>query len=193
MFVLKQMLDIYQITGGAQANPITPQMLYQAAPMQGKSEANKQIEENQQQAAQAAQMQQQMQQQILQTQSQAAQAKAISDVALSKERFTRAVANMGLSEERTAQSVHDRSMAALERAKAIKELATMDDARLMKYLEIVQMMEGMAKQEEEKNKIEDVAITEKSEQLNAAFPQVTQQSMENQAPEQPNQPIGVEQ
>lgn len=184
----KQLVDLKQL-----GVPVTGEMLAKAAPLQGKSEFNNQLAQAEQQQAQAAQAQQQIEQQVLQTKSQATQAKAISDVALSKERFTRAVANMGLSEERTAQSVHDRSMAALERARAVKELSSMDDDQLVKYLQIVRMMEAMAKQEEKKNKIEDVAITEESEKMNAAFPQV-QQSMEPVAPgQQSAQPIGVEQ
>lgn len=184
----KQLVDLKQL-----GVPVSGKMLSDAAPLQGKSEFNKQIEQEEQQQAQAAQAQQEIEQQVLQTKSQSAQAKAISDVALSKERFTRAVANMGLSEERTAQAVHDRSLAALEKAKTIKELESMDDGRLMKYLEIVQMIEAMGKQEEQKNKVEDVAITEESEKMNAAFPQVQQQGMGQMAPEQPNQPMGVEQ
>lgn len=189
----RQMLDLYQITGGPQGSPITPKMLYEAAPLQGKSQTNQQIAENEQQQAQAAQQQQQIQMEQLQTQSQAYQAKAISDVALSKERFTRAVANMGLQEERNSEAVQNRAQAALDRAKTMKELESMDDDRLFKFLQMVQMMEAMNEAEEMKNKAEDVAITENSEKMNAAFPQVQQQGMESQAPEQPNQPIGVEQ
>ena len=71
----RQMVDIYTLTGGPQGSPITPQMLYDEAPLQGKSDTNKKIEQNQQQGAQQAQQQQQIQQELLQKQSQKEQAK----------------------------------------------------------------------------------------------------------------------
>jgi len=180
----KQLVDLKQL-----GVPVSGEMLAKAAPLQGKTEFNKQLAEQEQQQAQAAQMQAQVQQELLQKQSQAAQAKAISDIALSKERFTRAVANMGLQEERQAQSVQDRSMGALNRAKAMKELSSMDDDRLMKFMTIVRMMEEINRGEEQRNKVEDVAITEESEKMNAAFPDVQTISPQEQMPMQGQQPM----
>ena len=51
----------------------------------------------------------------------------------------------------------------------MKELESMDDDRLVKFMQIVKMMDELNKLEEEKNKAEDIAVTEQSEQLNAAF------------------------
>ena len=168
----RQMLDIYQVTGGPGASPITPQMLYEAAPLQGKSETNEKIEENQKQQQQAAQQQQQIQQDLLQNQSQMAQAKAISDVALSKERFTRAVANMGLEDERASKAVENRADTALQRARAIKELESLDDDRLIRYMQIVRMMEEMHQRDEEEIKEDDVEISARANQPPRNVPEV---------------------
>ena len=162
----KQLIDLKQL-----GVPVSGKMLTEAAPIQGKTEFNKQIAEEEKQAAEQAQKQAQLQEQIMKTQSEMAQAKSISDIALSKERFTRAVANMGLQEERNSEAIQNRAQAALDRARAMKELESMDDDRLVKYLSIVRMMEEMNKREEEKIKAEDLAVTEHSEKLNAAFPQ----------------------
>lgn len=150
--------------------PIPPGLMVRAAPLQGKTEYLKAMEEFTKQQQQAAQEQKNLQDQLMASDSETRKAKAISDIALSKERFTRAIANMGLQEERNAEAIQNRSQAALDRAKTIKELESMDDSRLLKYFQIVKMMEEENKIEEEEHKREDIAVTEVSEQLNAAFP-----------------------
>lgn len=161
----RQLVDLRQL-----GVPVSGKMLAEAAPIQGKTEFMEQIAQEEQQAAQQAKKEADLQQHILQTQSEMAQAKSISDIALSKERFTRAVANMGLQEERNSEAIQNRSQASLDRVKAMKELESMDDDRLIKYLNIVQMMDALNKKEEEEHKAEDIAVTEQSEKLNAAFP-----------------------
>lgn len=150
----RQLVDLRQL--GA---PVSGEMLAKAAPIQGKSEYIKELAALEKQQAQQAQQQQQIQQQVLETQSQASQAKAISDIALSKERFTRAVANMGLEDERASAAVENRADAALQRAKAMKELESLGDDRLVKYMQIVRMMEEMNRQKEEQVKSDDVQIS----------------------------------
>ena len=150
----RQLVELRQL--GA---PVTGEMLAEAAPIQGKSTYIKQIAQMEQQQAQQAQQQQEIQQQMQQTQSQMAQAKAISDIALSKERYTRAVANMGLEDERASKAVQDRADAALSRVKAMKELEQMDDDRLLRYLSIIRMMEENNRQKETQIKKDDVTIS----------------------------------
>lgn len=175
----KQLVELQQLGG-----PVTAKMLSDAAPLQGKSEYNKQIEEQEKQAAQAAQQEQQIQQQVLQTQSEAMQAKAISDVALSKERFTRAVANMGLEDERASKAIEDRSDAALNKIKAMKELEGMDDDRIVKYIAIIQQLEEISRIKEEEVKRDDVAISLRGAQEAGAQTQAP--ALGQGAPEQPN-------
>lgn len=156
----RQLVDLKQL-----GVPVSGKMLAEAAPIQGKTEFIRQIEQEEQSMAQQAQQQAQVQSQLLQTQSQLAQAKAISDVALAKERFTRAVANVGLSDERSAKAVDDRASAALDRAKAMKELASLDDERLIKYLTIVRSLEEMNKTQEEEIKRDDVVIAARGQEI----------------------------
>jgi hypothetical protein len=163
----RQLVDLRQL--GA---PVTGEMLSKAAPIQGKSEYVEELKQMEQQQAQAAQEQAQIQQQVLQTQSQAAQAKAISDVALSKERFTRAVANMGLEDERASKAVENRADSALSRVKAAKELQSLDDERLMKYLEIIRLMEEMNRAKEERVKEDDVQISARANMPPREIPEV---------------------
>ena len=137
----RQLLDIKQITDVPSQGPITAGMIVDAAPVQGKSTLINEVAQNEQVKAQAAQQQAAIQQQLMKTQSEMSQAKAISDIALSKERFTRAVANMGLEDERASKAVHDRAEAALTQIKSAKEIQTMDQDRLVKALQIVKMME----------------------------------------------------
>jgi len=150
----RQLVDLKQL-----GVPVTGEMLARAAPIQGKGEFLEELQHLEQSQAQQAQQQQQIQAQLLDSQRQMSQAKAISDIALSKERFTRAVANMGLEDERSSAAVENRADFALKRAKAIKELETMDDDRLLKYLSLVQMMEQSARVQEERVKEDDINIS----------------------------------
>lgn len=146
--------------------PMPPMLLARAAPLQGKTEYLKAMEEFTKQQQEAAQQQQKIQNQILQTQSEMAQAKALSDVALSKERFTRAVANMGLEDERASKAVENRADAVLRRAQAAKQLESMDDDRLIKLLEMFNKLEELNAMKETQIKADDVAISAQAEQPN---------------------------
>ena len=166
----RQLVDVYQLTGGPQGSPITPAMLVKAAPIQGGSQLNAEIAENQKQAAQQQQQQQQVQQAVLASQLENQKASSLEKVAGAKERFTRAVANLGLEDERAARAIDDRASAALDRAKAVRELSMLDDDNLIKYLSIVRMMEQSNKAQEEQIKADDVKISAQGEQ--AATPSV---------------------
>jgi len=168
----RQLVDLKQL--GA---PVTGEMLAEAAPIQGKTTYVKQISQMEKQQAQQAQQQQQIQEQLLDSQRQMAQAKAISDIALSKERFTRAVSNAALSDERTAEAVQNRAQASLDRARAMKELESMDDDRLVKYLGIIQMFEKKNEQEELQHKKEDVGVAAKGQEIGEEIVGVEQGSI----------------
>lgn len=156
----RQLLDLK-----AAGAPVSGEMLAEAAPIQGKSTYLQQISQMEQAQAQAAQQQEALQMQLLQSQQQMAQAKAISDIALGKERFTRAVANNSLADERASKAIDDRTTAALNRIKSVKELQTIDDDRLLKYLSIIRMMEEMSKRDEAQVKEADVAIASRGQEL----------------------------
>jgi hypothetical protein len=155
----RQLVDLKQL--GA---PVTGEMLAKAAPIQGKSEYIEELGQLEQQQAQQAQQAQQVQEQLQDSQRQMSQAKAISDLALSKERFTRSIANLGLEDERASKAVQDRSDATLTRVKAIKELQSLDDDRLLKYLSIIRMMEETNHQQESQIKKDNVNISARAEE-----------------------------
>lgn len=163
----RQLVDLRQL--GA---PVTGEMLAKAAPIQNKSEFNEEIAQVEQQQAQQAQEQQQVQQQVLSAQMQQSQAKAISDIALGKERFTRSIANLGLEDERAAEAVENRSVSALNRVKAMKELQSMDGDRLLKYLQIVRIMEEGNNMKEEEIKIDNEQISARANEPEQNIPEV---------------------
>lgn len=187
----RQLVDLKQL-----GVPVSGKMLAEAAPIQGKTEFMQQVEQEEKAAAEAAQEQQKLQAQILATQSQATQAKAISDMALSKERFTRAIANLGLEDERASKAIDDRASAALDRVKAMKELESMDSEKLLKYFNIIHMMEEMGRKKEEEIKEEDVSIAERgglnAEQGGLNVPQANPTLEEASLREQINQPQPTE-
>jgi len=154
----RQLVDLKQL--GA---PITGEMLAQAAPIQGKTELIEQLKQMEQAQAQAEQKKAALQDELVDSDRQMRQAKAISDIALSKERFTRAVANMGLEDERASKSVQDRSDASLNRVKAMKELASMDIRTITDYLNMIRQMEEMNAVQEKDVKSDDVEISAEGE------------------------------
>lgn len=166
----RQLVDLKQLTDAPSQGPITAEMLVEAAPIQGKTTLQKQIAQNEQARNEAAQKQAQAQQSMLKMQEQAVTAKAISDIALSKERFTRSVANMGLEDERAARAVQDRSQAVLNNIKAAGEIQGMTQSQILKSFQIVKLMEEMAHAKEEQVKEDDVNISARAEQ--AAMPQM---------------------
>lgn len=161
----RQMTDLYQLTGGPGVSPITPQMLYDEAPLQGKTQISQLIAQNMQQAQQQAQQQQQMQMEVLQGQMENLKASSIEKVAGAKERYTRAFANTSLETERSARAVDDRASAALDRVKAIKELQELDLESLMKGLTILQGLQAQTEQKEKEIRSEDLAISSQGDSL----------------------------
>lgn len=156
----RQLVDLKQL-----GEPIPPMLLAKSAPIQGKSEYYDEMEQFQQQQAQEAQQAQQKEQAMLQAQMELAQSKSVEQMAGAQERFTRAVANNSLTDERAAAAIEDRSDAALNRVKAVKELDSMDDDKFFKYLSWINMMEEKSRQEEIEVKKDDVAIAAQGQSI----------------------------
>lgn len=184
----RQLVDLKQL--GA---PISGEMLVKNAPLQGGAELKEQIQQAEQAQAQAAQQQAELQGQVMQSKMQESQAKAISDISLSKERFTRAVANMGLEDERASKAVQDRADSALARAKAIKELDGLDAETIEKYLKLIALMEQSNKVQERSEKEDDIEVSAQGEQApQESIPPEAQALMEQlnqQTAEVPNERI----
>lgn len=179
----RQLVDLKQL--GA---PVTGEMLAEAAPIQGKTQFTKELAKIEEQQNKQMQEQAQIQSQLVDSQRQMSQAKAISDLALSKERFTRAVANMGLEDERASKAVEDRQMAALAQIRAAKELQGISQDQLMKAIQIVQMLDQMSSNKEQDIKKQDVVL---SAQANKAEEGALTQAP-GQQPMQPQSPPPME-
>ena len=118
-------------------NAISDDYLIEKSNLQDKKGIIERIKqrEQQQQQQQQMQMQQQMEQQAVLTRS--LEAKAQSDFAGAEERQARAASDIALAKERTSQSIHDRAAASLDNAKALKELESMEEDRLIKLANFV--------------------------------------------------------
>src|ERR1051325_9333646 len=158
----RQLVDLKAL-----GEPIPPLLLTKNAPLQGQSILIEELEAFQKQQQQAAVKQEQDLQQLRQSQSDYNKAKSISEIANAKEHFTRAVANLGLEDERVSSAVEDRANATLLRAKAIKELQSLDDDRLFRYLAFIQAMENSSKRKEDEIKQDDVQLADVAEQTSA--------------------------
>lgn len=158
----RQLVDLKAL-----GEPIPPLLLTKNAPLQGQSILIEELEAFQKQQQQAAVKQEQDLQQLRQSQSDYNKAKSISEIANAKEHFTRAVANLGLEDERVSSAVEDRANATLLRAKAIKELQSLDDDRLFRYLAFIQAMENSSKRKEDEIKQDDVQLADVAEQPSA--------------------------
>lgn len=76
-------------------------------------------------------------------------AKVESDLAMAGERRARIQSDLALATERISESEENRSMAALNRAKTITEIAQMKDERILRVLEFVNMLEQQETQDRE--------------------------------------------
>jgi len=152
----RQLVDLKQL-----GEPIPPMMLIKAAPLQGKNELILEIEAYQEQQQQAAQGQAEERQALLQSQAEYNTSKSISAIASAKENYTRAIANMGLEDSRASSAVEDRANASLTRIKAIKELQSLDDDRLIKYLSVIRIMENNFKEQEKAIKSDNISIVDR--------------------------------
>ena len=157
----QQMFFQQLITLKELGEPVPPGLLARVAPLQGKTEYMRAMDEFNQQQQQAAQQAAQLEQQQLETQSQLFQSQSISNIAAAKERFTRSISNLGLEDERTAKAVDNRADAVLKRAQAVKQLEEMDDARFIKLLDVFLRLEENNRQKEAELKQDNVIISER--------------------------------
>jgi len=138
--------------------PISNNYILEKSTLQGKKEIIEDIQQQEQQAQQLQQIEakQALEQQEILTRS--IEAKAQNDFAAAQERKARSVSDIALAKERTSQAVHDRASAALENAKALKELDEMDENRLIKLAQFIidlQMKQKQMQGSEEGDSIEE--------------------------------------
>jgi len=117
--------------------PISNTYILEKSTLQGKNEIIEDIQKQEQQAQQLQQMQTQQEMEQREILTRSMEAKAQNDFAAAEERRARSVSDIALAKERTSQAVHDRASAALENAKALKELDEMDENRLIKLAKFI--------------------------------------------------------
>lgn len=109
-------------------------MLLQAATIQNKEELVAAVEQGSKAQSDMAVAQNQAQQQLIQAQTRMAEARAVADEGLGVERMSRVQENQSLAEERKIQAVKDQEEALLARAKALKEIESIDLEHIEKLL-----------------------------------------------------------
>lgn len=155
--------------------PVPTKMLLESSTLQNKNELIAAITEEEKKIAeqQAAQTLQQMQQQAVMTRSLEAQAQ--NNFAMAEERKARAVADIGLAKERQSEGIQNRASAALDNARAMKELEQMDESRLMELTRFVVEM-----QEKQKG-LGDTEITESEKEAEEVAEDVTEADEKSKA------------
>lgn len=173
----RQMIDLKQL-----GEPIPPGFLAKIAPIQGKTEYMQALQEWEDGQQKAQEEQRKLQLRQLESQEMLNKSRAISDLAMSKERFTRAVANLGLEDERASEAIQNRAQAVLDRARAVKELESMDEARLQRLLALALQLEEYNQSQEEEIKEDDVQITQESTSQEVLNEEARQQGQDGRVP-----------
>ena len=93
---------------------------------------------------------------------------------LAKERESRVISNLALKDERESEAQQNIAQAALDRAKAITEIATMQESRIMKVLEFVNQLE---QQEAAGREAQKLQVAAQSDQINQGVDMTTQSNM----------------
>jgi hypothetical protein len=126
--------------------PISNKYILEKSTLQGKKEIIEDIQEQEQQAQQMQQAQAKAamdQQQVL---TRSLEAKAQMDFAGAEERKSTAVQKIALAKQEASQAVHQRASAALDNAKALKELEEMDENRLIKLANFIVDLQNKQKE-----------------------------------------------
>lgn len=125
--------------------PISNKYLVEKSSLQDKKGIVEDIQQQEQQAKQVqqAQMQTELQQQQILTRSYEAQAQ--NNFAAAEEKKATAVQKIALAKQEASQAVHQRAAAALDNAKALKEIDEMDENRLMKLAKFIVELQAAQK------------------------------------------------
>ena len=130
---------------------VTDEELIDASNLHGKKKMKDRMAAQAQQAQQVQEMQTKMAMENQAVLTEAAHAKAQSDLSLASERTAKIQLDAALNAERMARSEEDRTAGVLNLIKAIKELESLDMDTLMKKLQIIQSIEaGQSVKEEAK-------------------------------------------
>lgn len=116
--------------------------IIEAATLQNKNKLIKDIEQEEQQAAQAQQQQLKIQMFKMENEAKLLEAQTLANTGLGMERMARINENAELAVERRAKAIEDISDARLNKAKTLTELQNLDLTRLQQLLAIANMLES---------------------------------------------------
>ncbi len=102
---------------------------------------------------------------------------------LAQERRSRVISNLSLKDERESEAQQNIAQAALDRAKAITEIATMNESRILKVLQFVNQLEQQEAQAREAQKLQ---VGAQADAINSET-QGTDQALQEQAMQQQQQ------
>lgn len=106
---------------------------------------------------------------------------------LAKERITRSIGNLALKDERESEAQQNIAQAALDRAKAITEIASMHEDRILKVLQFVNQLEQQEAAGREAQKMQVGAQAQQiSQQVDSTQAQGQQQAMLQQQQSEQN-------
>lgn len=123
---------------------------------------------------QALAAQQAQDQQLKEMQMQVLNATKEEKLGLAKERESRVISNLALKDERESEAQQNIAQAALDRAKAITEIASMHESRILRVLDFVNQLE---QQEAAGREAQKSQVAAQSDQINANV-EMQDQSME---------------
>jgi len=138
-----QILELKQMG----VNSITGSMLAKRAPIQDQGEFLKEIEANEQAAAQQAQVQMQMQLEKDKLAAELVRSQTIENKSDTVRESARAVADIALSEQHIAAATASRANAALDMTKAANEIIDMKSERFMSAIQFLMDLQDRAKAE----------------------------------------------
>lgn len=104
-------------------------------------------------------------------------------LALAEERKTRGVANLSLKDERESEAQQNIAQAALDRAKAITEIAQMNENRIIKVLDFVNMLE---QQEAAGREAQKMQVSAQAQSISDSVDQSDQTLQQQSAMQQQN-------
>ncbi len=168
-----QLLELQAAIGGSTA---ISKALLESATIQNKDRLLEEIEKEKQEAAESNQKQMEVEIEKLRATIDLMNAQAQANRGLSLERTSRVAENQSLAVERVAQANKDDEQAALNKIKAIKELADMD----LRELERLVGLANLLKQSEIEQKQETVQDVAQLQQTTPSPEQQTEQLAEGQ-------------
>lgn len=112
-------------------------------------------------------------------------AKKESELGLAQERRSRVISNLSLKDERESEAQQNIAQAALDRAKTITEIASLNDDRILKVLQFVNSLE---QQEAAGRELQKEQVSNQADALNTET-QGTSENMQQQAMQQEQQSV----